>query len=98
MEQESRVRGCIRKPKSARVLLRDHTINRLLPPILCAKNSRACAGAALCDGNQDKWYKQWGMCGSLKASVLSKSYKETEMETGLSEFNDDVQPREMQIL
>lgn len=35
-------------------------------------------GAMLCDGNQDKRYKQRGIHGSLKASVPNKSYKKTE--------------------
>lgn len=78
-EQESRVRVCKWRPKSACVLLRDHTLYGLLPPILWSKNSRTYAGAVICDGNQDKWYKQRGIHGSWKASAPNKSYKGTGM-------------------
>lgn len=79
-EQKCRVRVCKWRPKAACFLLGDHTLYGLLPPLLWSKNSIMCAGAMLCDGNQDELYKQRGIQGSLKASVPNKSYKEPERE------------------
>lgn len=53
-----------------------------------------CAGATLSDGIQDKWYKQRGIHGSLKASVPNKSYKEKQAEW-LSDCGDEDQPCEV---
>lgn len=89
------MRVCKWRPKSACFLLRDHTLYGLLPLLPWSKNSVACAGASLCDGNRDKWYKQRGIHGSLKASVPNKRIQRNRKGEGLSECRDEDQPCKM---
>lgn len=94
-EPEWRVRVCKRRPKSACFLLRDHTLQRSLPPLLIQDQPDVCRRRALwwqpghtVQTARDSWQLK-SLCPKYKLQRKQKQGKE------LSESRDEDQPCEM---